>query len=124
METYLHSTPGRLRVKHPKLRGPSSSTELLETSLDALTGVASASVNTRTGSLLVHYDTRILHPEDLKRVLSESGIFLPDGNSEHQGHRRDTSPGGAGLSVGRALFGWAVGRALEGTGFGFLAAFI
>lgn len=51
----VSSIPGRLRLRHPLLRHHEQSTDW-SAKLSALEAVLSVEANTRTGSLLVHYD--------------------------------------------------------------------
>lgn len=52
----IHSTPGRLRVRSPQLKGNPSGAVQARARLEQLSGVESVQLNRLTGSLLIHFD--------------------------------------------------------------------
>ncbi len=123
MTCYIHSVPGRLRVKIPSVKGHAEQAGAIQAALESLEGIESIRVNTVTGSIVVKYDPESFLREEILSTLEENGWM----NQERIFKNDDSvfeSSSKAGRALGRAVCGWAVGRALEGTGFSFLAAFI
>ena len=72
------STPCRLRLR---VHSPQQHRELVQTTqqgLSATDGIERVDVNTRTGSLLVHYDPNILSAPRLLAILRDLGVTLVD----------------------------------------------
>ncbi|MCB2186048.1 MAG: hypothetical protein KQJ78_06495 [Deltaproteobacteria bacterium] len=123
MKYYVHSVPGRLRLKIPELRNNTYQCQETQALLLGLEGVQDVQANCLTGSVLVHYDEAFISSADITSALEENDLFaahLALGPEEY----RKKAAVHAGEAVGKALFGWAVGRALERASFGLLAAFI
>lgn len=122
MTYYLHSVPGRLRVKIPKLRRrPAMAASISETlSFD---GIRKVYIKNLTGSVVIHYDPELLDESRILKTLEANGHF-----DASRAISCDTQLQAASSKVaqkcGRVVFGWAVGRALEANGLGLLAAFI
>jgi len=122
MTYYLHSVPGRLRVKIPQLRHRPAVAETISAAL-AFEGINSVRIKSLTGSVVVEYD---------KDMISENKVLGAIEASGHFDARRAVScdtqvqvaTSRAAQKCGKALFGWAVGRALEANGLGLLAVFI
>jgi copper chaperone CopZ len=123
MNYYLHNVPGRLRVKIPAIRCRQDDCLAVEDMLRDLDGVANVTVNPVTGSVLVNYDCGLIDPKDVLRLLEEKGYFDPSSAVTRE-TSLETMKEKARYAVGKAVFGWAVDRALEANGLSFLAAFI
>jgi copper chaperone CopZ len=123
MTYYLHSIPGRLRVKIPSVKGQVDKANAVQSLLREMNGIESISANTVTGSVVVKYDPALLHSEQILSILKKNSLF-----DEASAVTMDRAVAEAGSTVGRALSkafcGWAVGRALEGTSLSFLAVLI
>jgi hypothetical protein len=123
MKTYIHSVPGRLRIRisHAK-DNPGLGAEIrnILQSREAITRVA---FNATTGSIVVHYRKRETTSEAILADL-ETGGYLNPGSTAMEEPVARRAMDRAGQALGKAVCGWAVGRALEGTGLSFLAAFI
>lgn len=72
MLEYVHSVPGRLRLKISQLRDRNQAAEA-EARLGAIPSVKSAAANPATGSLTISYDERRLSVEDLWESLAAQG---------------------------------------------------
>ncbi len=123
MAAYVHSVPGRLRVKVPEIRYRNDLCESIAREIDTESGVRSVAVNPLTGSIKIRYDESVTGKEDLLGLLQSQGYFDP--------HRVSLSDGGLGAAakrssdaLGRAVVSWALGKALEANGLGLLAALI
>jgi hypothetical protein len=123
MDCYIHDVPGRLRVKIPMIKCRKHRCERVQGLLADVEGIDRIAVNTITGSVLVHYDPDATSSGEILGRLDKSGYLDKAAAQSKRVPRRRTS-GKAGDAVSRAFFGWAVGKALEGSGFSFLAALI
>ncbi len=123
MSYYLHSVPGRLRVKTPRVKGNESRAEDVRRMLLAMEGVADVSINTVTGSILVQYDSGRVNHRELLEALREGNIFDSSKavNSDQYIYAASLK---AGSILKKALVGTLVDKALEGSAFSLLAALI
>jgi hypothetical protein len=71
----IHDTPGRLRFRIRPIKGDRRSAAALRARMEAIEGVAAASANPLTGSLLVHHDGA---PATRERILGSLGGFEPE----------------------------------------------
>ncbi len=123
MNCYVHNVPGRLRIKLPGVKERPSKAEAVERLFADREGVAGICANPVTGSVVVRYDEEIVTPEQIlnalriHRFLEADVVLRPPQPVEALSSR-------AGRRIGKALFGYAVGRALESNGLGLLAALI
>ena len=123
MKYYVHDVPGRLRIRIPLLRSHGGRCERVRSLLEGVEGVTHVSVRCLTGSVVVAYDTDAVRSDRILGLLKENGYFDETRRMSQEEHI-ESVVGGAADRVGRAVFGWAVGRALESSGLAFLAVFI
>lgn len=123
MSYYLHSVPGRLRVKVPQLRNNAQRCQKVQDLLMALAGVQDVEVNCLTGSVLVCYDDEVLNDTSIILFLEEENLFDMSLAKDASQHIKKMSVS-AGETVGRFVFSWALGKALQRGGFSLLAAII
>ncbi|WP_028320108.1 HMA2 domain-containing protein [Desulfatiglans anilini] len=123
MSVYIHSIPGRLRVKIPMLKAQPGLSERLTNELECLIGIDHVAINPVTGSVKIRYRTNILHVDEILACLERSRLLDSRSIGTHANPETQIS-GQVGVAVGKALFGWAVGKALEPAGLSFLAALI
>jgi Heavy metal associated domain 2 len=122
MEYYVHHVPGRLRVRIPAIRkNPRHAAEIQ--SLLNIYGVDNIAVNHLTGSVVVTFDTDLLSPEQLLNLLKEKGYY-DHNRTVTCDETLQRASNIAATKVGRAMFGYAVGKALEASGLSLLAALI
>jgi hypothetical protein len=74
---YVHSIPGRLRVKTPAIKKNSAEAKKVERLLISIRGIQSLQINLTTGSVLVLYNADDLTPEYLLGVLFVAGYIEP-----------------------------------------------
>ena len=122
MNHYIHSVPGRLRIKIPSIKYQPGDLQSINNLIEGLQGVNDIKANEVTGSIVVNYDPETTVPEQILTILKEND-FIGELERPKRNHLQD------GLSksveaMGKALFGWAVGKALENTGLSFLAVFV
>lgn len=122
MEYYVHQVPGRLRVRIPEMRGHKHRAREIETILNT-DGVANVKANELTGSVVVLYNPAGVDHDQLLTILDQHGYYDHTRviSYDERIHRASHL---AAQKVGRAIFGWAVGKAFERSGFGLLAALI
>jgi hypothetical protein len=123
MDPYIHSVPGRLRVKVPTIRRQTSKGQKVQALLENLDGIDQTTVNTITGSVVIHYDDEIIDVKEILDILKRHNYFDASIALSMDKHIQKAAAK-AGQKFGRAAFGWAVGKALEANGMSFLAAFI
>ena len=123
MGYYLHSVPGRLRVKIPQLRNNTGRCQEVQALLLGLEGVQDVEANCLTGSVLVRYDTDFISAESIVTALENERHFLSSQAADNTQYITKAVTN-AGESVGKAVFGWAIGKALERSAFGLLSALI
>ena len=120
---YLHTTPGRLRIKIPQIKNKPRKCQKLEDLFTRKNGIESVSIKPITGSMVLEYDedridsARILKALEKKGLFDKTKVVNSDAYIEKTGNR-------IGKACGRAVFGLAVGNVLEGSGLSFLAALI
>lgn len=79
--SYVHSVPGRLRVRTTRLRGRQGEAEHVRSRLLAVEGVQSVKVNDLTGSILVSYDCAAASLESVWSALFELGCVSQEAAS-------------------------------------------
>jgi copper chaperone CopZ len=123
MSYYVHEVPGRLRIKIPEVKGNPGLAAEVKCFVTHVSGVASATVNTLTGSVVITYDPEIISAKEILRFLTDEGYL--DIVRALSGKAKPADPlANAGAAVSKALFGAVIDRALEGTKFALLAALI
>ena len=123
MGYYLHELPGRLRIKIPRLKRNSHEALRLEGVLEDIAGVASASTNTVTGSIVVKFDPETVSSRQIMDVLSREGC-IDLGELIKSQQRPDPGLSMAGAVASKALFGLAIETAFEGSPLTILTALI
>jgi hypothetical protein len=123
MNCFAHHVPGRLRVKIVGFKHQEHQAEKIRNLFCGLYGIDKISLNTLTGSLVIYYDPSVFSVDQLLNILkynnvidSSQRIVFEEPASEHSTKM--------GMAIGKAVFSWAVGKALERSGLGFLAIFI
>jgi copper chaperone CopZ len=75
MSNYVHSIPGRLRVKTALIKKNSGEAEKVERLLQSISGVQSLEINLITGSVLMRYNPSEVSADMLLQLLAEAGYF-------------------------------------------------
>ena len=123
MSYYIHSVPGRLRVKTPLVKGNQEKARDVEGLLGCFHGVAKASANPLTGSIVVNYDSTAVNGRSIINILEDNGYFKSDKALTNEQYIHDAASK-AGHLVWNAVFGSFVGMALEGTPLSFLSVLV
>ena len=79
VKQYIRSyVPGRLRLRHPGLKGIDADTEkLIVETVTSASGITGCTINPEVGSLLLTWDRHALTEEDLLGYLSFWAAFIP-----------------------------------------------
>jgi len=77
MSYYMHTVPGRLRVRTPIVKKNRDAAENVGNLLLTMTGIENVAINLTTGSCLVSYDPAKAKGDDILSVLTEKGYFDP-----------------------------------------------
>ena len=120
MPCYLHSTPGRLRVKIAEYKKNPALAASMADCLKAVDGVREVSTNRLTGSLLVKYDTEMLGEEQVFEQMRACRFFDPS-RAKDVDSRLKAACNVAGEKLAKVIMGVAVDGMLKRTGLGFLA---
>jgi hypothetical protein len=123
MNYYLHHTPGRLRIKIPVIRRKPHQVAKVKALLDDMDGISSLTIKPLTGSVVIYFDPDALHVHQVTNLLRQHGYFDAS-KVVTQGEYIEGAAVKAGVKCSKAIFGWAIGRALEAKGLALLAAFI
>ncbi|MFH0789134.1 MAG: hypothetical protein V2B13_16170 [Pseudomonadota bacterium] len=123
MSYYIHSIPGRLRVKTPLVKGNQEKARDVEDLLSCCQGVDKASANPLTGSIVVNYDSKAVSDRSLIDLLEDKGYFRSDKALTNDEYIHGAASK-AGQLVWDAVFGSVIGLALEGTPLSFLSVLV
>jgi cation transport ATPase len=78
METYIHSIPGRLRLRDQQLKADPAATDDLQRELRELPGITSVDFHPASSSLVVHYDPNTHAPEQMLFAMRAHGYLHGD----------------------------------------------
>jgi hypothetical protein len=123
MSYYIHSVPGRLRVKTPTIKGNQERGLDVECLVNGCFGVTKTAANPLTGSIVVHYDHKTVSEKSIVNLLENTGYFKADQAQTHDQYIHDVTSK-AGHLVWNAVFGSFVGAALEGTPLAVLSVLV
>lgn len=123
MSYYIHTVPGRLRIKTPSIKGDPVKARELEGIAGRIPGVCSATANPITGSVVVTYDEGGVSSGRIIEIFNRKGHFdsskaVPSARHVEDGLSR------TGKFLGKALLGIIADRVLEGTPLSLLAAIL
>ncbi len=123
MTCFIHHVSGRLRVKIAGIKHQEHQAKKVRDLFSGLYGIDKISVNTLTGNVVLYYDPSVFSVDQLLNILKYNNLV--DSKRpivfEKPVSERSTQMG---MALGKAVFSWAVGKALERSGLGFLAIFI
>jgi copper chaperone CopZ len=75
MGYYIHNVQGRLRVKTPLIKKSPLMAQEIQRLLRQIDGVNTTTVNTLTGSAVIHYDPKAVSSKEILDTLKEAGYF-------------------------------------------------
>jgi hypothetical protein len=118
MNYYIHTTPGRMRLKNPLFKNKNTHGHIKKL-LSALIGIATIDINSTTGSLTIHYNASQINDKDIINTLQRAGYF-DENKALSNDQYIQTAASKAGKVLGKAAFGVFVDRAFEGTALSLL----
>ena len=123
MGYYLHEIPGRLRVKIPNLKRNPQSARDIQVLLKNLPGIESISTNTVTGSIIVRYDPELVNAGAIVNVLAREG-YIDLARVFFNRERKEDTMDVVAQAASKAILGFVLDRALQGTPLSIVTAFI
>ncbi len=72
---YIHSVPGRVRIISEVIKKNPRAADEVRKWLSTLAGIGTADINLTTGSILVHYNTKMVNASDIVNLLERKGYF-------------------------------------------------
>ncbi|MGD0885567.1 MAG: HMA2 domain-containing protein [Thermodesulfovibrionales bacterium] len=123
MSYYIHNVPGRLRVKSPVVKRNDDAADEIRKTLSTMIGIATVDINLTTGSILINYNPKTIHHNDIINTLQRTGFFDTSRalNTDQYIHRAASQ---AGTIVGKVIFGTFVEKALEGSALSLITLLI
>ena len=123
MNHYYHEVPGRLRFRNPVLKGKEALCKKIEDSISCFRGIQSVTANTVTGSIIVHYDLKIVSSREIIEFVSEQGYFDRQ-RAVTSDQYLNRSFEKIGESVGKAIFGAMVEKTFQGSALSLVAVLL
>ena len=123
MSYYIHSVPGRSRVKTPLIRGNEKMAEEVAGLLQTLRGIISVKTNTLTGSLVTSYDPTIINQKEIVGSLKGNGYF-DESKAVTNDHYIQSAVSKVAHIVNKAFFGAFIGTAFDGSALSFLTILV
>jgi hypothetical protein len=112
-----------MRIRIPSLKRNPLLAEEIDRLLRSLVGIKSVSVNTVTGSMVVHFDQDRITSQAVLSLLSREGYVELSRAVPHEKYI-DAALAKVGEAASKALIGYALDRAFQGTPLALVAAFI
>ncbi len=123
MQDYIHSVPGRMRLKTMKIKKNPESADFLQRRLALINGVHGASINKITGSIVINYDHRKVNLTHILKHLEHAGVYRPEATISQEQYVSESMVK-AGEWAGKFLLGATVERAIENAGISLISALI
>jgi copper chaperone CopZ len=119
VEYYIHTVPGRLRLKSPFFKNVATHDDIKKM-LASLSGIATTDFNAITGSIVVYYNPAQIKVNEIVNTFQRSGYYDPSkAITNDQYIQKATSK--VGNIVSKAVFGAMAEKAFEGSALSFLA---
>jgi hypothetical protein len=120
MNHYVHSVPGRLRLKNPLFKNSTVHYDVKKALVNMGHGIGTAEFNTTTGSLLINYNPKEINHRDILATLERAGFYRPEKTITNDQVIHQATAKAYNAAV-KAVSGAFIGSALEGTGLSFLS---
>jgi copper chaperone CopZ len=118
MNYYIHTTPGRLRLKNPLFKNRNTH-DHIKKALSALIGIATLDINSTTGSITIHYNASQIDSKDIIGTLQRAGYF-DETKAISNDQYIQTAASKTGKVLGRAVLGVFVDKVFEGSALSLL----
>lgn len=119
MNYYIHTTPGRLRLKNPLFKNRNTHDHIKKV-LSALSGIATVDINSTTGSITIHYNASMIDSREIIGTLQRAGYF-DETKAISNDQYIHSAASKAGKVLGKAALGAFVEKAFEGSALSLLA---
>lgn len=123
MNSYIHSVPGRLRIKIPGLKRNNTMAEQMKEQLIHFNNVYSIECNILTGSVTLRYDEQFVRPFSIVAFLQEKGYVDLSKIKTHEKYISDFVTK-IGKMICQFVFNSYIDKALKGSPLSYLAVFI
>jgi copper chaperone CopZ len=118
MNYYMHTTPGRLRLKCPLFKNRNTH-DHIKKALSTLIGIATLDINSTTGSITIHFNASQIDSRDIIGTLQRAGYF-DETKAISNDQYIQTAASRTGKVLGRAVLGVFVDRVFEGSALSLL----
>lgn len=118
MSYYIHSTPGRLRLKN-NLFKQSNIRDSIKKLLSSSVGIATVDFNSTTGSLTIFFNASQISQTDILGALKRAGYYDETKTISNDQYIQSAASR-AGKVLGKAAFGVFVDKAFEGSALSLL----
>jgi len=123
MSYYIHYIKGRVRLKSPALKNNLENKQFLLNLFEPLYGINGITVNTLTGSAIIHYNPDLYSRDDILGIL-KSYNFVDDYHIISNDNRMERIIEIIRREIRKALFALALESALEPIGLSFICALL
>ena len=120
MKQYIHSVPGRLRIKTPIIKRNIKMAKHVEKFMSQLRGVTSVYSNPTTGSVLISYDSKIVNHNIILDTCKIYGLINKSQTISLDEHINETASK-AGYALRKIILGVMVENIIENSALSFLA---
>ena len=118
MSYYIHSTPGRLRLKNNLFKNRNIH-DSIKKLLSSSVGIATIDFNSTTGSLTIYFNASQISQADILNTLKRSGYYDETRTISNDEYIQSAASR-AGKVIGKAAFGVFVDKAFEGSALSLL----
>jgi hypothetical protein len=123
MDYYIHHIKGRIRLKTPVLKNNIDNKQIILNLFESLYGIIGISVNTLTGSVVIHYEPDIFTREDIIGML-KAYRFLDDFHIISNDNRMERFIESIRKEIRKTLFALALETVLEPIGLSFVCVLL
>ena len=120
MKHYIHSTPGRLRIKTSIVKRNTEMAKHVEKFMSQLRGVKSVYANPTTGSVLILYNTKTTNSDIVLDTFEAYGLINKSQIISMDEHINDAASK-AGYVLRKIILGTVVERVIENSAISFLS---
>jgi copper chaperone CopZ len=120
MKQYIHSVPGRLRIKTSIVKRNPSMAKHVEKFMSQLRGVKSVYSNPTTGSVLVRYDSKTINSNTILDTFKTFGLINKTQIISLDEHINETASK-AGHALRKIILGTVVENIIENSALSFIA---
>lgn len=125
--TYLHSTPGRMRIRVPAYQNDESACRWIEERLRDRSGVTHVTASALTGSVLILFDAAGMEDREVLAELQSLGLagdLIAPAGVAPDGDRLAEIPTRVGTVIGKGFLKAALNRAIGGSPASLLLLFL